>query len=416
MLEGGRRAGVLALLALLSFASLLSCERPEPSDTPWSEDRRIEELEAIGYAAGTNEPRSEVVVTVIDADRIAPGPNLYTAGHEAAAHLIDATGRVLHRWALDFDDAFPEYPHFDMHRGNPLRWRRVRVFPNGDLLAVYEGLGIVRIDASSRVLWASGVGAHHDFDVAPNGDILVLTRRLEERPGWGDGEAVLLDSLTILSPEGREKRRIPLLDAILRSPLTGLLSGAKRSGDVLHTNTVRILDGRLAERDPAFAKGNVLLSILYLDALAVLDVESESLVWALRGSFKRQHDPRILENGRMLLFDNRGTPGVSRVLEFDPLAPGDPTSDALDWEYAGSPARPFYSKWCGTAQRLSNGNTLVTESDDGRAFELTPEREIVWEFYNPQRVGAEYEKIATLFELQRLPADFPVDWARPPGS
>ena len=46
MLEGGRRAGVLALLALLPSAPLLSCERPEPSDAPWSEEDRQRERRA----------------------------------------------------------------------------------------------------------------------------------------------------------------------------------------------------------------------------------------------------------------------------------------------------------------------------------------------------------------------------------
>lgn len=36
----------------------------------------------------------------------------------------------------------------------------------------------------------------------------------------------------------------------------------------------------------------------------------------------------------------------------------------------------------GGAQRLENGNTLITESDNGRAFEVTRAGEIVWDYYN----------------------------------
>ena len=43
----------------------------------------------------------------------------------------------------------------------------------------------------------------------------------------------------------------------------------------------------------------------------------------------------------------------------------------------------FYSMARGANQRLANGNTLVTESDDGRLFEITSEGEVVWEFLNP---------------------------------
>ena len=46
-----------------------------------------------------------------------------------------------------------------------------------------------------------------------------------------------------------------------------------RSGDIFHTNTLEVLDGRFAGRDPAFRKGNLLISVLKLDTLAVLDPE-----------------------------------------------------------------------------------------------------------------------------------------------
>ena len=80
------------------------------------------------------------------------------------------------------------------------------------------------------------------------------------------------------------------------------------------------------------------------------------------------------------------------------------------WSFAGSDEIPFYSESCGTAQRLPNGNTLVTESDGGRAFELTAGGQLVWEFYNPHRAGEQQEFIATLFEMLRLPEDFDVSW------
>lgn len=46
-------------------------------------------------------------------------------------------------------------------------------------------------------------------------------------------------------------------------------------------------------------------------------------------------------------------------------------------------ASKFYSSYISSAQRLPNGNTLITEGSDGRLIEVTPEHEIVWEFVNP---------------------------------
>ncbi|MHC4470632.1 MAG: arylsulfotransferase family protein [Planctomycetota bacterium] len=75
------------------------------------------------------------------------------------------------------------------------------------------------------------------------------------------------------------------------------------------------------------------------------------------------------------------------------------------WSYQGDEAHPFYSMTCGTCQRLPNGNTLITESDSGRAFEVTRDKEIVWEYVSPYRSGANGELIATLFHVTRVKPD-----------
>lgn len=108
---------------------------------------------------------------------------------------------------------------------------------------------------------------------------------------------------------------------------------------------------------------------------------------------------------------SRGRAGRSRVLEFDLRAPQDPV-----WHYEGTAERPFYSHTCGNAQRLPGGNTLIVESDNGRAFEVTAEGEIVWEFVNPHRAGEDGEFIASLMDLRRLPDDLPLAWLEGEGG
>jgi outer membrane protein assembly factor BamB len=93
--------------------------------------------------------------------------------------------------------------------------------------------------------------------------------------------------------------------------------------------------------------------------------------------------------GHMLIFDNGGASGygtpspiapdgqgiyaraTSRVLEIDPV------SLKLIWSYT---APNFFSTNISGAQRLSNGNTLITEGAPGRVFEVTGDGEIVWEY------------------------------------
>jgi hypothetical protein len=387
--------------------------RPRRVDPKLSEEQRerIAQLEAIGYLGGSVEASAQAGVTLHDRERAHQGFNFYTSGHAPEAVLMDMDGNVLHRWRHDFLDIWPDYPKGWLHTGAGF-WRRAHLFENGDILAIFEGMGIIKLDKDSNLLWASPVTAHHDLHVMPDGDVYVLTRRAHLVARIDPEKPILEDFISILDSGGTEKRRVSMLESLERSGFDDLWDPADaRMGDLFHTNTLEVLDGRIAQDLPAFAAGNVLTSLLIPDLIAVVDLEQEKVVWAAKGSFKKQHDPKVLESGRLLLFDNRGRLPHSRVIEFDPANP-----DTLVWEYSGSDDNPFMSFNCGTAERLPNGNTLITESDGGRAFEVTPEKETVWEFYNPHRAGDDRELIATLFELVRLPPDFPTEWTRSAGT
>jgi len=287
-------------------------------------------------------------------------------------------------------------------------WRRAYLFENGDVLAIYEGLGMVKLDRHSDVLWSYDGLCHHDLYVADGELVYVLEREAKLDSRFPPDRPILEDYITVLSPDGTVLRRVSILSALWRSQYSALGGRTPPGGDIFHTNTIEVLDGRLARQSPAFRAGNVLVSILMLDTVAVVDLEADEVVWGLTGLWHQQHQPTVLENGRMLVFDNEhdteAGERVSRVLEFDPF------SQEIYWIYQGGPGRPFYSSTCGSNQRLPNGNTLITESDAGRAFEVTPDETIVWEFLSPYRAGEEGELVATLFEVVRLPPDFPTAW------
>jgi hypothetical protein len=111
----------------------------------------------------------------------------------------------------------------------------------------------------------------------------------------------------------------------------------------------------------------------------------------------------VLENGNILIFDNQG-PGedYSAVREYFP----ETMSEV--WSYIGNPDRPFHSATVGATYRLPNGNTLIVEGKKGRAFEVTPQSEIVWEYFDPHRLHD--DRIARIWDLQRLDPDFPLAW------
>jgi hypothetical protein len=378
---------------------------------------QIEKLEAIGYVDGSRPAPAQSGVVVHDRARAHAGLNLYVSGHAPEAVLMDMDGAVLHRWRHDFLESFPELAS---RAGKPdaAFWRRAHLFDNGDLLAIHEGLGMLKLDRESKLIWARAHPVHHDFRVLPDGGIVALTRVAHVNPTVSERTPILEDYVSFLDPDGVELRRVSLLDcyenagddhdwrAAARTFWTKERTRrlASNPGDIFHTNAVRVLDGSLAERLPAFAAGNLLLSMCHLDGIAVVDPGQERVVWSLNGVFGLQHDPTILADGHLMVFDNNWRPHRSRVVILDPL------DGETVWEYGVAQDETFHSRTCGTAAELPNGNLLITSSDSGRAFEITRDGEIVWEFYNPQRAGDRNEYVATLFELLRLPADLPREW------
>lgn len=430
-----RRWRTLAVVLLAGLACD-SASSPEPAEPPassnneeagpgrWKEFRThrfepglddaqrdaLARLEAIGYARGSVEAKGGAGVVLHDPARARAGPSLYTSGHAPEARLISMEGDVLHVWRRGFFDVWPDHP---VERDDPMTayWRRAHVFPNGDLLAIFPGLGLVKLDKHSELLWARPNGAHHDLDVLPNGDVYVLTREAHVVSRVNPRDPILEDSISVLDAEGRERRRVSMLAALERSPYADLFRDSpKQEGDIFHTNSIAVLRLDTPDAGPAFRAGNVLVSMRELDAIAIVDMQREVVAWAGRGPFRRQHDPHVLPGGAILLFDNSGLGRRSRALEFDPE-----TAEA-GWAYSGSDADFLYSKWCGAVQRLENGNTLITESDNGRALEVTRQGDRVWEFHSPHRAGEGGRFVATLFELERLPQDFPIDWANPPDA
>jgi len=383
-----------------------------------AQQQEFERLRSIGYLSGSVEPPAGEGVTLHDEAAAFDGLNFYTSGHMTGAVLMDMDGNVLHEWRHDrhktWPDDKPEAANGDevsIITGNPDFWRRAHLFKNGDVLGMCVGLGLVRLDSESREVWKYSGGCHHDLQVMEDGTIYVLTREPRIEPRINRRWPILEDSITLIDPSGREIKSISVLEAFEHSRYRCYLEMLPRKGDVTHTNTLEVLDGTLASRIPAFRKGNVLISLLKLDLIAVVDTDLEEVVWAMSGLWRRQHEPTVVEGEHLLIFDNEGKvfgggSQASRVIEFDPA------TQEIVWSYEGGDGVEFYSRRCGTAARLPNGNTLITESDAGRAFEVTPGHEIVWEFLNPERAGENHEYIATLFDVVRIPPDFPLDWLR----
>lgn len=193
-------------------------------------------------------------------------------------------------------------------------------------------------------------------------------------------------------------------------------------GDYLHVNCMSYLgenkwyDGG----DQRFKPDNIIFDCREANILAIIDKETSHIVWKIGPDFNASDELRKLGwiigqhhfhmipkglpgEGNLLVFDNGGWAGYgvpnpssktgtknalrdySRVLEFNPI-----TLDIV-WKLTPkelghaipTDASKFYSPYVSSAQRLPNGNTMVTEGSDGRIIEVTPDYEIVWEWISP---------------------------------
>jgi hypothetical protein len=361
-----------------------------------------------------------------DAARAQQGLTLYTSGDSARASLVAMDGEVVHEWQLPFSAVWDESsPVRDPQPDDYIYWNKAHVYPNGDLLAIYVaagdspwGYGMVRIDKESQLVWKYLERTHHDVDVGDDGRIYALTHEIRHNayPDFPQLAVPRIDDfVVVLSAAGEELRKVSITDALINSPYARLLTRIVwyTKGDYLHTNGIDVVepdDAAALALAPFVKPGQVLLSLREIDTVALLDLEQERIVWAVRGPWLAQHDSDVLENGNILLFDNlgrfldadgndaEGGAGRSRIIEFDP------STTEIVWQYAGTAEEPFESDLRASQERLANGNTLITEETGGRLLEVTADGEIVWEFVNPVRAEGRGEDGGDLIPI--------VSWAQ----
>jgi hypothetical protein len=211
-------------------------------------------------------------------------------------------------------------------------------------------------------------------------------------------------------------------------------------GDWLHMNSISTLGPNrwFDAGDARFHPDNIIWSSRQALVMGITDRRSGRIVWKVGPEYSAspeliklgwiigQHHVHMIPRGlpgegHILLFDNGGSAGYgspnpgsvdglgfatrdySRVIEFNPL-----TLEAV-WQYprfehpgaAVMAGTRLYSKFISSAQRLVNGNTLITEGGCGRLLEITPENEIVWEYISPY--FSPLRKMNQVYRAYRVP-------------
>jgi len=163
--------------------------------------------------------------------------------------------------------------------------------------------------------------------------------------------------------------------------------------------------------------GNIMTSSFATSNIYIIDKGTGNIKWRWgQGITSFPHDPTMLDNGNILLFDNgryRGQwqpPDFSRVIEVNP------STNEIEWEYKAENPVDFFSTYLSSCQRLPNGNTLICAGALGRFFEVSPSGEIVWEYEVPfyarsdeeERYGLKAYGLSNLtFRCSRYGPDYP---------
>jgi hypothetical protein len=364
-----------------------------PSGPAHLGDEEVRELlEALGYPDWAEEADGPAGGVARYEEALAwPGYNLFNSRPRNRARLVDMRGEVVHEW-------------FAPELGGS--WTHIEMTPAGDLLVLAKGAYLARMDWNSRILWRRDFNAHHDLAFDPDGRIYTLSRHVMEIPHGEGSVPIVKGSIAVLSHEGELIEEVPLYELfagrIPRARLDAIAAGERwkhgtRAPDVFHTNSIERIDRDLAGLPTG---GDFLLCVRELDLVAIVDLDARRVEWSWGpGELDRPHDASVMEEDRILVFDNGKTRGWSRVVEVSLR-----TAEIV-WQYAGDPSGSFFSSNMGGSQRLPNGNVLVTESTRGRAFEVTRDGRLVWEYFNPDVKDGRRGAIYRMTRIERAVAE-----------
>ncbi len=216
-------------------------------------------------------------------------------------------------------------------------------------------------------------------------------------------------------------------------------------GDWLHINCMSELGPNkwYEKGDERFKPENIIFDSREANFLAIIEKATGNIVWKIGPDFQYDEKAKAIGNiigphmthmipqglpgaGNILVFDNGGAGGYgtpdanskyglktmirdySRVLEINPV------TKQIVWQYgpreAGKlpsvNANHFYSPLTSGAQRLPNGNTLITLGMDGRILEVTRSGQIVWEYMSPYVSTNTLGGVRELYRAYRYPYQY----------
>jgi hypothetical protein len=367
-----------------------------------------------------------------DAGKAYQGYTLITPMETKTTYLVDMEGYIVHSWMSQYT---PGMHAILLENGNLLRAGRLNEPP-----VKFGGTGgiIQEIDWAGKVMWeyknlSKTTVQHHTFCRMPNGNTLVLCWEKKTReeaiakgrkPETVKEEGISPDYVQEVNREGNVVWEWHVWDHIgtgrdqidinfVLPAKAGVMAGA----DWTHFNTVEYIPGT----------DQVILNSRNFGEFYLINHKTGAVEFRWGNpcasgqgkcpGFLDDGDQQLfgphcvthLENGNFLIFDNgwqRPEGNRSRAVELDPK------SKVIVWQYAARSANSFYSPFQGSTQRLPNGNTLITSTNQGHVFEVTTDRQLVWEFIVPTTARGDAsciveDRVGTVHRAYRYGKDYP---------
>lgn len=334
---------------------------------------------------------------LINKDKVSPGYTLLAPYNrmlnadpkwKGKIYLLDMFGRAVHTWKTN-------HQALNSH-----------LMENGNLLAVMESPTykefyppggntgrIQELDWNSKIVWEYvNERMHHDIYPMKNGNIVMA---LWEKTPPEIAQAVQG------GVAGSEFKDVMWSDQVVELDRNKQVVWSWHSYE--HMDPSRDVLGMAMPRfawtyvngisymahNPLDGEEGFLISMRSVDTVYMVRKRDGEIIWrSPAGMLNVQHDPTLTPEGNILVFDNGLTRKVnpfpiygSRVVEINPK------TDAIVWQFTGGEGAidkvRFFAAIVGGAQRLPNGNTLITDGPQGHVFEVTKKKELVWDMVSP---------------------------------
>lgn len=310
---------------------------------------------------------------LFDSQKAYPGLTVFNSRHSNRVRAIDLTGRI----QQDFRAPDP--------RGEGLHV--VEQDSNGDYLTIVQVRSLTKISKEGQIQWTLGINAHHDVLELPTGSFLTFDLTRQSLQHEGESFDAWVDSIVEVSADGKILNRYAFKH--LLAPYVGremLEKSRKKLQDVFHCNGLARVPKAIG---PHINAGDILLSCRDLNLLFICDPTFTQMKWHFgSNTLENQHNPSILEDGTILLLDNRPSRKHSRLVRISI------EQKIITWEFTfPQRAAAFFTRTMGGVQLLPNENLLVTLSNTGHVLEFTEQGELVWEFINPEQYRGTPAKI-----------------------